>query len=61
MSPTGSALDSAGLQDARPLGGGSICEAYRARLDGRTVFAKTLADPPPRLLLGRGARVGVAG
>lgn len=35
------------LEDARPLGGGSICDAYRARWQGRTVFAKTLRHPPP--------------
>jgi fructosamine-3-kinase len=35
------------LRDAQPLGGGSICDAYRARWNGRTVFAKTLRTPPP--------------
>ena len=35
------------LPGATPLGGGSICDAYRARSDGRPVFAKTLRNPPP--------------
>jgi fructosamine-3-kinase len=42
-----SVLADAGLRDVRSLGGGSICDAYRASLDGRTVFAKTLRDAPP--------------
>jgi fructosamine-3-kinase len=37
----------ADLDDARPVGGGDICDAYRATWRGRPVFAKTLADPPP--------------
>jgi fructosamine-3-kinase len=35
------------LRNARRLGGGSICDAYRAHWDGREVFAKTLDDAPP--------------
>jgi fructosamine-3-kinase len=37
------------LRDARRLGGGSICEAYQASWRGRTVFAKTLPEPPAGL------------
>ncbi len=37
----------ADLDDLRPVGGGDICEAYRGRLAGRDVFAKTLRDAPP--------------
>jgi fructosamine-3-kinase len=37
------------LVDARPVGGGDICRAFRATTtDGCRVFAKTLADAPPR-------------
>ena len=37
-----------GVSRATPLGGGDICEARRLVLaDGRVVFAKHLADPPP--------------
>ncbi|WP_318842158.1 fructosamine kinase family protein [Streptomyces marincola] len=33
---------------ARPVPGGDICAAYRVELDdGRTVFAKTVPQPPP--------------
>ena len=35
------------LEDARPIGGGDICRAFRATTrDGREVFAKTLPQPP---------------
>jgi fructosamine-3-kinase len=37
-----------GVDGARPLGGGDVARSYRVELaDGRTVFAKTHADPPP--------------
>ncbi|MDT0378919.1 fructosamine kinase family protein [Streptomyces sp. DSM 42041] len=32
--------------EARPVGGGDVCAAYRLDADGRTLFAKTLADAP---------------
>ncbi|TDD70290.1 fructosamine kinase [Jiangella aurantiaca] len=36
------------VESFTPVGGGSICEARRARLDdGRTVFVKTRAGAPP--------------
>jgi fructosamine-3-kinase len=36
------------VRDTRPLGGGDVARSYRVELaDGRTVFAKTHADPPP--------------
>jgi fructosamine-3-kinase len=36
------------LSDVRPVGGGDICTAYRARTDdGRPVFAKTRSGAPP--------------
>ncbi|RKN11331.1 fructosamine kinase family protein [Streptomyces radicis] len=42
------ALTGAGSGAAHPVGGGEICAAYRVELDdGRTVFAKTLADAAP--------------
>ncbi|MET7639306.1 fructosamine kinase family protein [Streptomyces sp. NPDC005438] len=35
------------VEESRPVGGGSICDAHRLRLaDGRTVFAKTLDRAP---------------
>jgi fructosamine-3-kinase len=37
----------ADLENATPLGGGSICDAYRGAWRGRTVFAKTLPQAPP--------------
>jgi fructosamine-3-kinase len=36
------------LSDKRPIGGGDINDAFRARTeDGRVVFVKSHADPPP--------------
>ncbi|MCG3044429.1 fructosamine kinase family protein, partial [Streptomyces sp. S1A] len=41
------ALTGSAPGQARPVGGGDICDAYRIELaDGRTVFAKTLAGAP---------------
>ncbi|MEV6108937.1 fructosamine kinase family protein [Streptomyces sp. NPDC051940] len=42
------AVTGARVAAARRVGGGDISAAYRVELaDGRTVFAKTLGDPPP--------------
>ncbi|SEP99978.1 Fructosamine-3-kinase [Streptomyces radiopugnans] len=41
------ALTGSAAGQARPVGGGDICDAYRIALaDGRTVFAKTLPGAP---------------
>jgi fructosamine-3-kinase len=46
------------LVDARPVGGGDICAAYRGRTgDGRTVFAKTSHDAPPEFFTAEADRL----
>ncbi|MEO8699690.1 MAG: fructosamine kinase family protein [Kofleriaceae bacterium] len=45
-----------GAVSAEPIAGGDINDAYRVRLrDGRTVFVKTHADPPPGMYVAEAA------
>ncbi len=43
------------IGELSPVGGGDVAQSYRVRTDdGRTLFAKTHADPPPRFFTSEG-------
>lgn len=49
------------VDDVRPVGGGDICDAYRLRAGGRTLFAKTLPAPPPGFFRAEAAGLALLG